>query len=86
MSQRNSGEMTESYSTYIRRHLYTWIVGVLVGWLTLAIGVYTTWYQQAGSAIWSFHMANPILFALEGGCIGVVVTVIYVSKPKFKVR
>jgi hypothetical protein len=84
MSQKNAGEMTESYGTYMKRHFYTFLAGMVFGWITLAIGVYTTWYQQAGLAIWNFHLANPILFAVEGIGLGIISTVVYLNRPKIK--
>jgi hypothetical protein len=82
MSQRNAGEMTESYSTYIKRHLYTFIAGLVLGWITLAVGAYTDWYLRLLTAIWNFHVTNPILFAIEGVGAGVIATVLYINRPK----
>jgi hypothetical protein len=61
MSQRNSGEMTESYGTYLRRHIYSFMAGLIFGWVTLAVGAYTDLYQQAASATLNYSVANPLV-------------------------
>jgi len=65
------------------KYAFFWICsGIILGVTFTLIAWKTNWYQQASMGVLNFHLANPFLFVIYVGFMGIVSTIKYYEHKK----
>lgn len=56
----------------LKYYLICMLIGIIIGWISFAIGAYTDWLQQLSMYVVNFHVAYPIILVVYAGFLSII--------------